>query len=77
MSESEGFNYISNCEKEFEGKTNKNYILNKLFSDKHKELNAIGYYNYDDNNLDSWVLDNIYEGMPIKYIISALKTIFI
>ena len=77
MSESEGFNYISNYEKEFEGITDKNYILNKLFSDKHEELNTIGYYNYDGNNLESWEWDNIYERMSIKYIISALKTVFI
>ena len=74
MSDSEGFNYISKYEKEFEGITDKNYILNKLFSDQHKELNAIGYYNYDGNNLDSL---GDYEKIPIKYIISALKTVYI
>ena len=77
MSDSDGFNYISKYEKEFEGITDKNYILNKLFSDNHKELNAIGYYNYDGNNLDSWDWDNVYERMSVKYIISALKTVFI
>ena len=77
ISGSDGFNYISNYEKEFEGITDKNYILNKLFSDKHKELNAIAYYNYEGNNIYSTEWGDIDERRSVKYIISILKTIFI
>ena len=43
MSDSEGFSYVSNCEKVFIRITDKMYILNKLFSNKLEELNTIGY----------------------------------
>ena len=71
--ETMSYDYIGYYEKEFKD-LSKNYILNAFFSDKHKELNTISYYNYTNN--DSSLIEEE-EQKSIKYIISILKTIYI
>jgi hypothetical protein len=69
------FDYINQYEEEFKNSTDKNYILNSLFSDSHKELNYVGYYSYVNQNDYTKLTEE--ENISIKYILSILKTIFI
>ena len=69
------FDYINYYENEFENITSKNILLNSFFENKHKELNAISYYNYDNNNNLSEISED--KEKSIKYIMSILKSIYI
>ena len=69
------YNYVSKYEEEFINSTDKNYILNTLFSDSHNELNYVGYYNYENGNNLTSISEE--EKVSIKYILSILKSIFI
>ena len=68
------YDYISSYEKEFKDISDQNYILNKLFSDKHKELDSVGYYNNGNKNS---LPNDKEENISLKYIVSILKSIFI
>ena len=67
------YDYVYYYEKELGLNKNKNFLLKNL-SDSHEELNSIGYYNFEDNNVS---LIDEKEQISIKYIMSILKTIFI
>ena len=69
------YDYISKYEDEFNNCTDKNYILNTLFSDSHNELNYIGYYNYENGNNLTSISEE--EKVSIRYILSILKSIYI
>ena len=67
------YDYAYYYEQDFNLNPDKNYLLKNL-SDSHEELNYIGYYNFEDNNV-SLIEDK--EKISIKFIMSILKTIFI
>ena len=67
------YDYLNSYEKKFKDIYDNNFILTKLFSDEHKELNTISYYNMlNKNKIFSKEEEN-----NIKFLISILKTIFI
>ena len=68
----EGNLYINSYEKEFENISDTNFILNSLFNNtQHPELNSIGYYSINNDELSKD------EGNNIKNMISIFKSIFI
>ena len=64
------FDYINRYNEEFKDIKDQNIILNRLFSDNHQELNIIGYYNFSNDEIKK-------DDASIKFIISALKTIYV
>ena len=67
------YDYAYYYEQEFNLNPDRNYVLKNL-SDSHEELNSIGFYNFEDNDVS---LIKEEEKISIKYIMSILKTIFI
>ncbi len=68
----EGNLYINSYEKEFENISDTNFILNSLFNNtQHPELNSIGYYSINNDELSKDEENNI------KNMISIFKSIFI
>ena len=67
------YDYISSYENEFKDINDNNFILTKLFSNAHKELNTLSYFNMI-NNKKNFTEE---EENNIKFIISILKSIFI
>ena len=72
-SNNESFDYISHYEKEFENIKDNNEILNKLFSENHKELDSIGYY----KNVENIGYPDYLQSLSIKYIVSIFKSVYI
>jgi len=72
---SQMYDYINKYEEEFKDSRNTKKILKKLFSDSHKELNAISYYNY--NPIIKKKDFSREEEINAKFLISILKTIFV
>ena len=68
------YNYIDNYEELFnKDSIGINFILKKLFSNEHEELNTIGYFNMLNENK----IFSKEEEMNIKFIISILKSVYI
>ena len=64
------FDYIGKYNEEFMEISDRNEILNHLFSNEtHYELNVISYYSSSNNEIN--------QDSSLKFIISALKTIYI
>ena len=62
------FDYITKYEEEYKNTSDQNAMLNKLLND-HPELNSIAYY--------SLTKDKPEDELNIKFIISAIKTVYI
>ena len=67
------YDYLNKYEEEFKGIRNNKYILKKLLSDSHKELNAISYY----NPLNKEKTFTREEEINAKFLIPILKTILV
>ena len=62
------FDYITKYEEEYKNIGDQNFMLNKLIND-HPELNSIGYYSLTKEKPE--------DELNIKFIISAIKTVYI